>query len=113
MSFGLVIEAWIREEIHNAGDWYEAREAGVGGHFVSRANRRGRTPRRTLEPQPQKRDSVGAGSCRTAGETKKSEMRRQVVFNLDALRASPGLQYFRDNLAGEKLCLRTQTGAVN
>jgi hypothetical protein len=56
---------------------------------------------------------VGAGSCRTAGETKKSEMRRQVVFNLDALRASPGLQYFRDNLAGEKLCLRTQTGAVN
>ena len=34
MSFGLLIEAGIREEIRNAGDWYEEREAGVGGRFA-------------------------------------------------------------------------------
>ena len=33
MSFGLIIEADVREEIRQAGDWYEAREAGVGGRF--------------------------------------------------------------------------------
>ena len=34
MNFGLVIEADVREEIRNAGDWYEAREEGVGGRFT-------------------------------------------------------------------------------
>jgi len=34
MSFGLLIEADVREEIHREGDWYEAREAGVGGRFA-------------------------------------------------------------------------------
>ena len=34
MSFGLLIEADVREEIRNACDWYEAREAGVGGRFA-------------------------------------------------------------------------------
>ncbi len=34
MSFGLIIEADVREEIRQAGDWYEAREAGVGGRFA-------------------------------------------------------------------------------
>ena len=33
MSFGLIIEADVREEVRQAGDWYEAREAGVGGRF--------------------------------------------------------------------------------
>ena len=33
MSFGLIIEADVREEMRQAGDWYEAREAGVGGRF--------------------------------------------------------------------------------
>ncbi len=33
MSFGLLIEADVREEMRQAGDWYEAREPGVGGHF--------------------------------------------------------------------------------
>jgi hypothetical protein len=34
MSFGLLIEADVREEIRKAGDWYESREAGVGGRFA-------------------------------------------------------------------------------
>ncbi len=34
MSFGLIIEAVVREEIRQAGDWYEAQEAGVGGRFA-------------------------------------------------------------------------------
>ena len=34
MSFGLIIEADVREEILRAGDWYEAQEAGVGGRFT-------------------------------------------------------------------------------
>ena len=34
MSFGLLIEADVREEMRKAGDWYEAREAGVGGRFA-------------------------------------------------------------------------------
>lgn len=34
MSFGLLIEADVREEMRKAGDWYEAREAGVGGRFI-------------------------------------------------------------------------------
>ena len=33
MSLGLIIEADVREEMRQAGDWYEAREAGVGGRF--------------------------------------------------------------------------------
>ena len=33
MSFGLLIEADVREEMRQAGDWYEAREPGVGGRF--------------------------------------------------------------------------------
>ena len=34
MSFGLVIEADVREEMRKAGDWYESREPGVGGRFA-------------------------------------------------------------------------------
>ena len=34
MSFGLIIEADVREEMRQAGDWYEARETGVGGRFA-------------------------------------------------------------------------------
>jgi hypothetical protein len=34
MIWGLLIEADVREEIRKAGDWYEAREAGVGGRFT-------------------------------------------------------------------------------
>ena len=34
MSFGLLIEAEVREEIRKEGDWYEARDAGVGGRFA-------------------------------------------------------------------------------
>ena len=34
MSVGLIIEADVREEMRQAGDWYEAREAGVGGRFA-------------------------------------------------------------------------------
>ena len=34
MSFGLIIEAEVREEIRQAGDWYEVREAGIGGRFA-------------------------------------------------------------------------------
>jgi hypothetical protein len=34
MSFGLLIEPEVREEMRKAGDWYEAREAGVGGRFA-------------------------------------------------------------------------------
>lgn len=34
MSFGLRIEADVREEMRKAGDWYEARETGVGGRFA-------------------------------------------------------------------------------
>jgi hypothetical protein len=34
MSYGLLIEADVREEMRTAGDWYEAREAGVGGRFA-------------------------------------------------------------------------------
>ena len=34
MSFGLIIEADVREEIRAAGDWYEGREPGVGGRFA-------------------------------------------------------------------------------
>jgi len=34
VSFGLIIEADVREEIRQAGDWYEAREAGIGGRFA-------------------------------------------------------------------------------
>lgn len=34
MIWGLLIEADVREEIRKAGDWYEAREAGVGGRFA-------------------------------------------------------------------------------
>jgi len=33
VSFGLIIEADVQEEMRHAGDWYEAREAGVGGRF--------------------------------------------------------------------------------
>ena len=29
-----MIEADVREEMRQAGDWYEAREAGVGGRFA-------------------------------------------------------------------------------
>jgi len=34
MKFGLIIEANVREEMRAAGDWYEAREPGVGGRFA-------------------------------------------------------------------------------
>ncbi|HEY5345524.1 MAG TPA: type II toxin-antitoxin system RelE/ParE family toxin [Verrucomicrobiae bacterium] len=34
MSFGLIIEADVREEMRDAGDWYESRETGVGGRFA-------------------------------------------------------------------------------
>ncbi len=34
MSFGLIIEADVREEIRQVGDWYETQEAGVGGRFA-------------------------------------------------------------------------------
>jgi len=34
MRFGLVFEARVREEMQAAGDWYEAREAGVGVRFT-------------------------------------------------------------------------------
>ena len=34
MSFGLLIEADVREEMRKAGDWYEEREAGVGGRLA-------------------------------------------------------------------------------
>ena len=34
MSFGLIIEADVREEIRQVGDWYEAQEAGAGGRFA-------------------------------------------------------------------------------
>ena len=34
MSFGLIIEADVHEEMRKAGDWYEGREAGVGGRFI-------------------------------------------------------------------------------
>ena len=34
MTFVLVIEADAREEMRAAGDWYESREAGVGGRFI-------------------------------------------------------------------------------
>ena len=34
MTFGLIIEADVREEMRDAGDWYEARETGVGGRFA-------------------------------------------------------------------------------
>jgi len=34
MSFGLLIEAAVREEMRSAGDWYESREPGVGGRFA-------------------------------------------------------------------------------
>lgn len=34
MSFGLRIEADVREEMRKAGDWYEARQTGVGGRFA-------------------------------------------------------------------------------
>jgi hypothetical protein len=33
MSFGLLIEADVRDEMRQAGDCYEAREAGVGRRF--------------------------------------------------------------------------------
>jgi hypothetical protein len=34
MSFGLLIEPEAHDEVRKAGDWYEAREAGVGGRFA-------------------------------------------------------------------------------
>ena len=33
MSFGAIIEPDVHNEMRQAGDWYEAREAGVGGRF--------------------------------------------------------------------------------
>ena len=34
MTFGLLIEANVSEEVRSAGDWYESREPGLGGRFA-------------------------------------------------------------------------------